>query len=483
MKRYCIALSLLLLSISCWSSTDEIYAPNQDGFELAFALRTENTVKLVPPFERYSWNAGGIYKDITTDTLHIPESIVYNGLQYNVTMLEEGALWDLVEKVRVVTIPQTIDTIAAPNDPLTGLALAMGVEKFIVDPRNPYYCSDEQGLVYTADMKFLLMCPMKASFDTLRLDNRIEDIGPVAFTCLYSLRYLEMPAALKRIQALSFTHLDSLKQLIVKDSIGELAGSSFRLMGKLEKITLGANLKKVDPDFITMSPNVSEIILRAPIPPAVIYGSNNHTFLPENIKNGCRLLVPQKSIKAYKQADGWSQFGDNIFPIEPPIMSTDEGVTISWVQSFSATGYVWYMYQDEAHTQLVMSLMFDQDGRLTEMAFGPAFGSSMRRAPVYYAENEDESAERFAEYYSFTVKNLSDNTDYYYTRQTLSGEEVIDEESGTFQTLPATSVVSPDVVQENRTNKILRNGQIYILHHGKQYTVTGTEIVTDKPVE
>lgn len=477
MKRYCIVLSLLLLSISCWSA-DEIYAPNQDGFELAFALRTENTVKLVPPFKRYSWNAGGIYKDITTDTLHIPESIVYNGQQYTVTMLEEGALWELADTVRVVTIPQTIDTIAEPTDVLTGLALAKGVEKFIVDPRNPRYCSDEQGLVYTADMKFLLMCPMKASFDTLRLDNRIEDIGPAALTCLYSLRYLEMPAALKRIQALSFTSLDNLTQLVVKDSIEELCSGAFRLMGKLEKITLGANLKNAHASFLSSSKNVSEITLRAPIPPAVTYGSNDHTFLSENIKAGCRLLVPQKSIKAYKQADGWSQFGDNIFPIEPPIMATDEGVTISWVQSFSATGYIWYMYQDEEHTQLVMSLTFDQDGRLTEMAFGPAFGSGTQQAPARRADEDgEENAERFAEYYSFTIRNLSAKTNYYYTRQTLSGEEVIDTEDGTFNTDPDhVPTANGMLTLPERTTKTLQDGNVVIIRNGKRYLLNGAEV-------
>ena len=73
--------------------------------------------------------------------------------------------------------------------------------------------------------------------------------------------------------------------------------------------------------------------------------------------------VPAESLDAYRQAVGWNQF-PNILPIEPPIVTGLDNVHVSWVQNFSATGYVWTLYLDEAHTQRYMTLTFDANGHL-----------------------------------------------------------------------------------------------------------------------
>lgn len=470
MKKYNILFGLLLLCSTLFAYSFK--APNANGDELAFNILSDGNVAMTFDVNVFNNVNDSTYKYLTCDTLFVPEQVTHGGKTYRVTTIGTHAFTQMTPRVKVAVLPSGIDSIPYNRRRVAQSAFATNnLQSIIVEESNSLYKIQNRCLL-PADGKLLLAYPTQSREDSLFIPEGVEEIGHFALERAIHLKYIELPQTAKTIGVGAFSEVDSVRRLIIKDSVETLAMAALDCYG-LRELTLGTSVREVHNNFV-YTDSVLNIYCRAIVPP-VIASYNANTFLEDILARGSRLLVPQKSIKAYKQAEGWSQFGDNIFPIEPPIMATDEGVTISWVQSFSATGYVWYMYQDEEHTQLVMSLTFDQDGRLTEMAFGPAFGSSMRRAPAYYAENEDESAERFAEYYSFTIKNLSDNTDYYYTRQTLAGNEVIDEESGSFQTLPATSVVSPDAAQESQPGKILRNGQIYILHHGKQYTVTGTE--------
>ena len=176
-------------------------------------------------------------------------------------------------------------------------------------------------------------------------------------------------------------------------------------------------------------------------------------------------------------------------------MAGVDNATVSWVQNFSATGYVWTLYSDAAHTQVVMTLTFDQRGYLKSIVLGNTASAPQRALAQTMAmdnvnggegdgngdgDSEGDGEKRFAEYYSFTISSLNRNTKYYYTRQSLSDDQIIDEESGSFDTsdktptgvdtIPAFDGTAPDAL------KIISNGNIYILRNGKVYTSTGVEV-------
>ena len=182
------------------------------------------------------------------------------------------------------------------------------------------------------------------------------------------------------------------------------------------------------------------------------------------------LRVPRKSISEYRNALGWENCL-SIYPIEPPIVSGVNEAEVSWVQNFSATGYVWTLYLDEAQTQPYLQLTFDKDGHLTNIDL------NRPNAPQLPAEEGDKQEDkRYAEFYSFTITGLDANTKYYYTRQTLAGERVIDEETGSFETLPdgAPTGVNP-LLFEPSPQKTFENGRLIINHNGNRYNVSGAK--------
>jgi len=144
-------------------------------------------------------------------------------------------------------------------------------------------------------------------------------------------------------------------------------------------------------------------------------------------------------------------------------------VQVSWVQNFSATGYVWTLYTEEAHTQRFMTLTFDANGHLTGIDL--AANQAPAHMPAMYDEDGVEPA-NFAEYYSFTITGLAANTTYYFVRQSMNGTDVIDEETGTFETLPAAEALETPA-SATAAKKLLRNGIILIKQGSKTFTLQG----------
>ena len=179
-----------------------------------------------------------------------------------------------------------------------------------------------------------------------------------------------------------------------------------------------------------------------------------------------------ESLDAYRQAVGWNQF-PNILPIEPPIVTGLDNVQVSWVQNFSATGYVWTLYLDKAHTQRYMTLTFDANGHLISIDIANN-NNAPAKLPALYEGEEDEKI-HFAEYYSFTINGLQSGTTYYYTRQSLNGEDVIDEENGTFTTQSSTTNLD-NINTAPSPIKFISNGNILLKHGGKTYTIHGQEV-------
>ena len=126
-------------------------------------------------------------------------------------------------------------------------------------------------------------------------------------------------------------------------------------------------------------------------------------------------------------------------------------------------------YLDEAKTQRFMSMTFDAIGHLTNIDFGSNLAP--KGAPALYNGEDEEN--RYAEYYSFTITGLSPDTKYYYTRQSLNGDEVIDEENGSFKTQQAAALSGALQQNGERRTKFIRDGQMYILREGKKYDLTG----------
>lgn len=424
-----------------------------------------------------------------TDSLVIPESVTYNGKQYIVSKSAMMAFSASPEHTKHICLPKTYSGVDEATITffdyfgLTNSFVNAAFAEIVVAEDNPYLKSVD-GVLYSKDGGVLIAFPRMKNMPYVDINEQVKELVDGVFYSNPYIKSLILPNTLKVISSLCFADMPALEELVLKDSVEIIRQTSFG--GKIPKLVLGKGVKYVSAGTFWNPETTIYLTCYAPEPPEITpYAPSSNVYVTElEHAESIHLFVPRMSLDAYRQADGWKNCA-SILSIEPPIVAGVDEMTISWVQNFSATGYVWTLYSDESHTDMVMSLTFNEKGYLTDIVLGSlapnraieANAPSMRMSA---ADGDDtgDSERRFAEYYSFTIKSLTPETKYYYTRQTLADDEVIDEEQGAFATLPDTGTgmeQHPSLEVPYASNKLIRDGQLQIRCQDKTYSVQGVE--------
>ncbi|HCS88318.1 MAG TPA: hypothetical protein DIW30_08020 [Bacteroidales bacterium] len=488
-----------------YQSRPRFSATNSQGFELWYGKLTDSTAMLVPDNANsyYPSSSDFNYAYITSDTLIIPETATYRDTTYTIVQISPASVFNNMDKLTTIYLPKTIaligDTIKYTElteepgkaNPFSGGDCSFAftgtphLENIYIDEENPYFTSVD-GVVYTKDLKDLVVYPSGKKDTTYTPLDGCQHILRSAFYVNSTLQEVNLPKSLKSIGHLGFMG-NQLRKIILKDSVVSVGAVGLGSGRKNVALHVGQSINSLHTFAISWE-NIGSIHCYAVDPPSL------GEWYP---KAETVLYVPRNSINAYRSSPLWGQL-TNIYPIEPPIVAGVDQATVSWVQNFSATGYVWTLYSDEAHTQMVMTLTFDQRGYLKSIVLGNAASAPQRALVQAVADDEgsgssgsnggedngdgsdSDGEKRFAEYYSFTISSLNRNTKYYYTRQSLSDDQVIDEESGSFATSDktATDVDAAPATDDTSSSalKVISNGQVYILRNGKVYDASGNGV-------
>lgn len=462
MKTFLRLIQLLsLVTLGSWAYAYDFKVANEDGVELAYRIINKDSLQVAVTYTA----AGQIdtttvnYPDLTCDSISIPESVKYNAKSYIVCNIDEFAFAN-VKTLKKVMLPKTISSIGR-----WGLNYYSGIEEIFVSEQNPTYTAID-GVLYSKDMKHVCVYPSNKKDSVYIIPEGPQVVKQFAFYETFHLIDITMPLSLKELEFLSMVN-ENIRRIVFQDSVKTMDYASVVLIGA-EEMVLGNQVEIFNQPIIAFRKPLV-ITCRTKTPPYFPLKSAEGSHLGEST-----LYVPRQSLSAYQQAEGWKLFG-HILPIEPPIIVGMDTAEVSWVQNFSATGYVWTLYTDEAKTKRFMSLTFDANGHLTHIDINN--GHMPARMPALYSENGEEER-RFAEYYSFTISGLSPETRYYYTRQSMNGTTVIDEDTGSFQTLSEAPEGIDEIGSEGgrTTRKIMEDGQVLIKRGKTTYTLQGTKM-------
>lgn len=456
MKKSIFLLIILVCAMSA-QAVEYFRFINAEGVELRYRIINTKEVAVAPDVNLGRWDSTVVnYPNILCDSIRIPDTVEYNGNSYMVTGIDNNS-FACVKNVKKVILPKTIRSA-----PSLAFNYNSGIEEIIVDEENPYYTT-VNGVMYTKDMKCLIAYPCAKPDSVFIVPEGPQSVGMNAFTLLRNLKDITMPLTLKTMENGAMI-TGSIQRAVFQDSVTMFEYGACSLY-EAEEIVLGNRVNTFNSPIIAFSKPIT-LTCRTITPPYFPLQSAAGSHLGEST-----LRVPMQSVAAYQQAEGWKLFG-NIVSIEPPVVTGLDNVQVSWVQNFSATGYVWILYTDEAHTQRYMTLTFDANGHLTGIDL--AGNQAPARVPALYEEDEEESTQ-FAEYYSFTITGLSANTTYYFVRQSLNGTDIIDEENGTFATQSSATAIE-NINNVSAPTKVISNGNVLIKQGNKTYTIQGHDV-------
>ena len=460
MKKLLIIFLVLGIGITDAKAWD-FAEPNQDGDTIYYIIKNDSVVSL----DCWMNFSDSVLYEI--DTLRLPESVMHNHVSYRISydsqVFNIGLVLDATKaSPRTLLLPKTYrinrygDLSAILQ--ISGKTNSTRLQNWAVDNRNKTLLSVD-GVLYSRDRDTLIAFPPLRN-GSFRVPQRVECITSYAFS-LIDLDTLTLPDKDIILKDFAIYHARKMRAFRYSDYVARIEGNVISA-DSLEEITFGSGLEYIGGSMLPNTTVLKKVTCRAVTPPATGFNNFDNT-------ERMALHVPRNSIKLYHQARGWKNFY-TIEPIEPPVIAGIDTAEISWVSNAEATSYTLTIYTDEAKTQRFMSLTFDANGHLTHIDLNS--GHMPARMPALYNEDGEEE-KRFAEYYSFTISGLSPETKYYYTRQSMKGTEVIDEETGSFETQSNEPTGIKNNGLSSEPQKMIKDGRVLIRNGKETYGLMG----------
>lgn len=312
----------------------------------------------IAPFEveiTYTWGAGSSfntknYTELTT--LHVPSTVEYQGVVYNVTRIGKQAFYG-AQKLQYVTMSEsikTIDRFSFMNCPqLTEVQIGESVDSILLDafgfcklqqltiPKNVKYIAPL--IVRNNPITSINVHPENTNYTSIDgvLFNKKENVLHT-FPAAYATEYT-IPESVDTIGSCAFAGT-AIKSVVFPKNIVYIANEAFSGT-KLTELVLPASLQSIGMYAFDMCTNLTKVTCYATTPPIMSDGESEykyHVFLRVSVSN-IPLYVPMGSIDAYEEANQWKEFGQ-ILPIEGTNVEYVQQPQLEQVQKFLRDGQI-----------------------------------------------------------------------------------------------------------------------------------------------
>ncbi len=206
-------------------------------------------------------------------TLHLPETVGYEGKIYLVTEIEKGAL-ENCEKLQQIHIPANISYI-----PFGTFAHCDSLQHIRVDAGNQSFC-DKDGVLFDKYGNILLCYPKGRKEKSYQVPPTTVGLAPASFIDCTKLESIYLFDNISLIGIQAFYNCTSLRTISLPISLNELSGGAFYKCDKLESVYVQGS---------------------AP-------AETNDPFDDDTLKRAT-LYVSRDNLQKYKAADLWNKFG------------------------------------------------------------------------------------------------------------------------------------------------------------------------------
>ena len=371
-----------------------------------------------------------------------------------------------------------------------------------------------------------------SSLTSINIPNSVTSIGDDAFQNCSSLTSITIPNSVTSIGDYAFNSCSSLTSITIPNSVTSIGYAAFASCSRLTSVTIGSGVTSIGNGAFGACYNIQEVTAYMPTPPAAASCGIN----PAN----ATLYVPAEYLEAYQNAVWWEDFKKiraigsdwdvefvdwdgtilatmkvpNGEAATAPADPTREGYTfIGWDKDFShVTDHMTVTAQYQINRYRVR--FFDYDNTLLKtdsveyQAAATAPANPYREGYTFIGWDQEFDSitadlDVYAQYefgedcdMTIVFTNSEDNDSEIYSQSlTIKVPAAPEIEGFTFlgwqpvatlitDTITIQAIYEADtptstevyVNPASPTQKLLRNGQVYILQDGKTYTITGQKL-------
>ena len=334
---------------------------------------------------------------------------------------------------------------------------------------------------YRSDIKTVVMAETVTSirdnaFDncenltTVHIPSNVHYIGRFAFA-FTSIQTIRIPDNVTTIKSNTFRQCYRLSNVIIGKNVTTIEQSAFYYCASLKSITLPSKVESIAHQAFYYCSNMESLTCLATTPPLL---TGQYTFDRVVVNGSYTLYVPAGSEEQYRATAQWNSF-TYIMPIgqaqtvdieDIQAEPTDNSVVLEWPAIENA---VVYTIEIRKNGELICTLSFNANGQLQNVQFA---------MPARNRANSPQRAAETTTGWTYTIAGLEANTAYTYTVvATDSSNQEVYNETIPFTTQPQNTPTDVERTEASDTpNKILHNGQIFILRDNKTYTLQGQEV-------
>ncbi len=157
----------------------------------------------------------------------------------SVTTIREAA-FEYCHSLKTVFVPAGVTTLG--GNPFGGCGHLQSVT---VDPANPAYLSDAEGVIFNKDKTELVAVPATRTGE-YKVPEGVTNILRGAFLLCKGLNSVQLPSSLKRLGGCAFFVCSNLRSVTLAEGVESIGMQAFESCSQLETITLPASVRHLE---------------------------------------------------------------------------------------------------------------------------------------------------------------------------------------------------------------------------------------------
>ncbi|MBR6116172.1 MAG: leucine-rich repeat domain-containing protein [Paludibacteraceae bacterium] len=244
-------------------------------------------------------------------------------------------------KLDSITIPSTVTSIgtrAFQNNPTTSVTWLPKTCSIGTEDSAPFYNQYSTITSFTfGDQVEIIpnyLCYKMSQLDTIVLPPALQTIGNYAFCYCSALRGVEIPSSVTLVARNSFEYCTSLKRFAFPEGITTVATDVLDGCTALEEVVIPSSVTTINADAFYNCSGLMAIRNYAITPQTI----NENTVKNVN-KHTCILYVPIDYIELYRTKAVWCDF-DNIIGVQTDLQFEDQIVNVTYLRPDSTLHYM-----------------------------------------------------------------------------------------------------------------------------------------------